>query len=755
MANNDSISLVFRQPFAEQVAFFRGKLGNLAPTAKWDDLWKSQHDRAFMVAGAAKADLLADLAAAVDKAIAEGETLQDFRARFHEIIQRHGWAGFTGDDRKTPDGKGGKGLAWRTRIIYQTNLSTSYAAGRLAQLKDAGFQLWVYRHSGSEHPRLQHLAWNGLTLPANHPFWQTHYPPSGWNCFPGETDVRADALLGQRFFYTGEMVELETRLGHRLALTINHPVLTRRGWVPAGELQAGDEVLAAALNVNTALHGIVNDPQSPTRAEDLFESLATQGLRVVPMTADDFYGDAAFGEGEVDIAGADRVLVNVLQSKSGEGIGEGGLQPALAGGVESADAALCAAQDALVITETAPTQNILHGRLGDAKPLRNLARADQPVAVEADNLALQIGVARVGGFPGTAQDALAPIGSLFFSDPTGAHAARSVANIYAARDQQSPQGIAAGAALFGQLLEANAGKVARDEVVGVRKFDWSGHVYDFTTATGLIMAGGIVVSNCRCRVVGATGSKTAELLGGKPGYTEPPAGWDVRDAKGLLPGVDKGWDYQPGATVADAVRALASKTVAWPYELAKAYMGGVPENVRDALALAVRSQPETGEAVRRYAQAALAGRSVDPYRTMGLLTTAEAETIAAMTGVEAIRREMYDWAIAADEVRHVERRHGADGIDAGMGQLPVSVTDYALLPRAILDGRLEAAGTTGNGSPAVSLHYQTDEARYLFVFEIRKGRRMVSLKSARKWPAPAPHVRNASGYEPDGAMLRP
>jgi hypothetical protein len=374
MANNDSISLVFRQPFAEQVAFFRGKLGNLAPTAKWDDLWKSQHDRAFMLAGAAKADLLADLAAAVDKAIAEGETLQDFRARFHEIIQRHGWAGFTGDDRKTPDGKGGKGLAWRTRIIYQTNLSTSYAAGRLAQLKDAGFQLWVYRHSGSEHPRLQHLAWNGLTLPANHPFWQTHYPPSGWNCFPGETDVRADALLGQRFFYTGEMVELETRLGHRLALTINHPVLTRRGWVPAGELQAGDEVLAAALNVNTALHGIVNDPQSPTRAEDLFESLATQGLRVVPMTADDFYGDAAFGEGEVDIAGADRVLVNVLQSKSGEGIGEGGLQPALAGGVESADAALCAAQDAL-----------------------------------------------------------APIGSLFFSDPTGAHAARSVANIYAAR----------------------------------------------------------------------------------------------------------------------------------------------------------------------------------------------------------------------------------------------------------------------------------------------------------------------------------
>ncbi|GIX31380.1 MAG: hypothetical protein KatS3mg124_1852 [Porticoccaceae bacterium] len=221
---------VFRKPFAEQVAFFRGKLGTLVPTAKWDDLWKSQHDRAFMVAGAAKADLLADLAAAVDKAIHDGETIQQFRARFHEIIQRHGWAGFTGDDRTTPTDKGGKGLAWRTRIIYQTNLATSYAAGRLAQLKEAGFPLWVYRHSGSEHPRLQHLAWDGLTLPADHPFWQTHYPPSGWGCrcrVVGADGPKSAARLGGKPGYTeppagwdeidpktGEMVGIDKGWGY-------------------------------------------------------------------------------------------------------------------------------------------------------------------------------------------------------------------------------------------------------------------------------------------------------------------------------------------------------------------------------------------------------------------------------------------------------------------------------------------------------------------------------------------------------------
>lgn len=170
------LSVAFKRPFDEQVAFFRGKLGNLVPTAKWNDLLKSQHDRAFMVAGAAKADLLADLSGAVDKSIAEGETLESFRKRFGEIVQRHGWHGWTGEGSKA-------GEAWRTRVIYETNLSTSYAAGRLAQLRQGEYPLWMYRHADAvARPRPQHLAWDGLTLPPDHAFWQTHSPPNGWGC---------------------------------------------------------------------------------------------------------------------------------------------------------------------------------------------------------------------------------------------------------------------------------------------------------------------------------------------------------------------------------------------------------------------------------------------------------------------------------------------------------------------------------------------------------------------------------------------
>jgi uncharacterized protein with gpF-like domain len=171
-----AIAAVFRKPFAEQIAFFRAKLKKLVPTRRWNDLWKEQHDRAFMVAGAAKADLLADLAAAVEAAISDGESIDSFRERFAEIVQRHGWQGWTGSATEA-------GKAWRTRVIYSTNATTSYSAGRLAQLREAGFAFWVYRHSDNVlHPRPLHLAWNGLTLPADDPWWKTHYPPNGWGC---------------------------------------------------------------------------------------------------------------------------------------------------------------------------------------------------------------------------------------------------------------------------------------------------------------------------------------------------------------------------------------------------------------------------------------------------------------------------------------------------------------------------------------------------------------------------------------------
>ncbi len=169
------LAATFRRPFDEQVAALRLRLGELRGTVRWDDLAGPEHDRAFMVAGAMKADLLADLAAAVDKAVSQGTTLDEFRRDFRAIVERRGWHGWTGEGTS-------KGEAWRTRVIYQTNVATSYAAGRRAQLVEGNFKWWVYRHGGSLEPRLQHLAWDGIALPPDHPFWASHAPPNGWGC---------------------------------------------------------------------------------------------------------------------------------------------------------------------------------------------------------------------------------------------------------------------------------------------------------------------------------------------------------------------------------------------------------------------------------------------------------------------------------------------------------------------------------------------------------------------------------------------
>lgn len=169
------LSGALKRPFDEQVKFFRGKLGRLVPTERWDDMQRGAHDRGFMVAGATKADLLVDLAAAVDRTLAEGKSIEAFRKDFRSIVERRGWHGWTGEGTR-------HGELWRTRTIYTTNMSTAYAAARYEQLREGGFDTWIYKHSGAREPRPQHLAWDGLTLPVDHPFWRTHAPKNGWGC---------------------------------------------------------------------------------------------------------------------------------------------------------------------------------------------------------------------------------------------------------------------------------------------------------------------------------------------------------------------------------------------------------------------------------------------------------------------------------------------------------------------------------------------------------------------------------------------
>ena len=157
-------------PFEEQLEFFRRKLS--LPTQAWTDIYNTEHDWAFVVAGANRDAIVADFRVAVEKAIRDGTTLEEFRRDFDVIVGKHGW-----------DYKGG--LNWRSRTIYETNIRSSYAAGRYQQMVAVKSvrPWWQYVHSDAVvHPRPHHEALDGKIWHADDPVWLYYYGPNGWGC---------------------------------------------------------------------------------------------------------------------------------------------------------------------------------------------------------------------------------------------------------------------------------------------------------------------------------------------------------------------------------------------------------------------------------------------------------------------------------------------------------------------------------------------------------------------------------------------
>lgn len=165
------VQSAFDLPFDEQIEFFRQKVR--LPTQGYQDLTAQNHDKAFVVAGAMKADLLNDLHKAVLSAIENGESLGQFSKNFDSIAKKYGWTA-------------GEGNAWRAKIVYQTNLRTSHSAGRYHQMTDPDVlkdrPYWQYRHITADNPRLHHKRLNNMVLRADDAWWTVNYPPNGWGC---------------------------------------------------------------------------------------------------------------------------------------------------------------------------------------------------------------------------------------------------------------------------------------------------------------------------------------------------------------------------------------------------------------------------------------------------------------------------------------------------------------------------------------------------------------------------------------------
>lgn len=170
-------------PPAEAVAFFQRK--GLEASYAWQEVYAEEHARVFTVAKAMQLDVLEDIRKEVNRAISEGTTLAEFRRNLTPTLQRKGWWGQRFD--AGPDGTTKRvqlGSPRRLEIIYDTNLRTAYAAGRWEQIQRTKEARPYLRYVAIMDSRTRplHRAWHGTVLPADDPWWATHYPPNGWNC---------------------------------------------------------------------------------------------------------------------------------------------------------------------------------------------------------------------------------------------------------------------------------------------------------------------------------------------------------------------------------------------------------------------------------------------------------------------------------------------------------------------------------------------------------------------------------------------
>lgn len=168
----------------EAIAFFRAK--GIAFGFDWRDVWQEEHAKAFTVAKAMSRDLLEDIRQAVDDALVNGTTLATFRQQLTPLLMARGWWGrslesdpLTGEQRVVQ-----LGSPARLRTIFDTNLRSAYAAGRWdrIQRQKRVFPFLIYESVKDGRERPEHGAWHKTILPVDHPWWDTHYPPCGWNC---------------------------------------------------------------------------------------------------------------------------------------------------------------------------------------------------------------------------------------------------------------------------------------------------------------------------------------------------------------------------------------------------------------------------------------------------------------------------------------------------------------------------------------------------------------------------------------------
>lgn len=218
-----NLALAFNLPPERAVEYFQAK--GVRITSTWRDMATGAHAGAFTVAGVLKGEVLGDIRAALDQALAEGKPFAEFVKGLKPQLKAKGWWGIAHDPETGEVIKGRAMTPYRLRTVYQTNLQSAYMAGRYkAQLENADRRpFWQYVAILDSRTRPRHRSLNGRVFRYDDPAWSALYPPNGYNC-----RCRVKALSAEEFKAEGGAVSK----GEGRMETVEVDLGKKRGKVP-------------------------------------------------------------------------------------------------------------------------------------------------------------------------------------------------------------------------------------------------------------------------------------------------------------------------------------------------------------------------------------------------------------------------------------------------------------------------------------------------------------------------------------------
>jgi hypothetical protein len=264
---------LFKTAPEEVLRYFRAKKS--VPTFDWRDIAPEEHAYSWTVAKSMEGDVLEDIRAAVDDAIANRVPFEEFQKNLTPILQQKGWWG----RRIQEDPKDGVpkvvqlGSPRRLRTIYWANTRTAHAAGEWERTErnKRFLPFLVYTLSTAERRRLEHERYVGIVAPVDDPIWNRLYPPNGWGCQCGVRQIsqREAERLGWR--PDKEPVQLVERpwRNRRTGQTVMVPEGVDPGWDTnpgknrgrnVAEFLHGKVTAMPANRQRVAIEDIVNSP---------------------------------------------------------------------------------------------------------------------------------------------------------------------------------------------------------------------------------------------------------------------------------------------------------------------------------------------------------------------------------------------------------------------------------------------------------------------------------------------------------------